>query len=95
MAGIDTRRGRDDGEQPHGRDRPGHGHVIPSAGAGPPVQAALPHQRISRGYPLTFGQVLLIQSYVRVGSACGHPGGAVMFRIGIVMTLAGSRVWNG
>ena len=44
---------------------------------------------------LSVGQVLSIQVYVEVGSPLGQPGGAVMFRIGIVMMRLGSRIWNG
>src|SRR5713226_8592458 len=40
----------------------------------------------------TFGQVLSIHVYVDVGSPFGQPGGAVMFRIGIVIIRLGSRI---
>src|SRR6266851_4670081 len=43
----------------------------------------------------TVGQVWSIQVYVEVGSPFGQPGGAVMFRIGMVMIRAGSRMGNG
>jgi hypothetical protein len=43
-------------------------------------------------YPDTFGQVCSIQVYVEVGSPLGHPGGAVMFRIGMVIMRFGSRI---
>ena len=43
----------------------------------------------------TFGQVFSIHVYVEVGSPLGHPGGAVMFRIGMVIIFLGSRIWNG
>src|SRR6266852_7567463 len=43
----------------------------------------------------TVGHVWSIQVYVEVGSPFGQPGGAVMFRIGMVMIRAGSRMGNG
>src|SRR5256712_13734117 len=47
------------------------------------------------GYDRSFGQVCSIQVYVDVGSPLGHPGGAVMLRIGIVIIRLGSRTRNG
>src|SRR3989441_13231035 len=47
------------------------------------------------GYDRSFGQVWSIQVYVDVGSPLGHPGGAVIFRIGIVNIRLGSRTRNG
>src|SRR3954451_11061655 len=43
----------------------------------------------------TWGQVWSIHVYVEVGSPFGHPGGAVMLRMGMVMIRAGSRMGNG
>jgi hypothetical protein len=43
-------------------------------------------------YPDTFGQVCSIQVYVEVGSPLGQPGGAVIFRIGMVIMRFGSRI---
>src|SRR5262249_50545141 len=48
-----------------------------------------------RPQTLALGQVLSIQVYVEVGSPLGQLGGAVMFRIGIVIIRFGSRIWNG
>src|SRR2546428_545831 len=47
------------------------------------------------GYDRSFGQVCSIQVYVDVGSPLGHPGGAVILRIGIVIIRLGSRTRNG
>src|SRR5207245_8293701 len=54
-----------------------------------------PSARRLAGYDRTFGQVCSIQVYVDVGSPLGHPGGAVIFRMGIVTIRLGSRTRDG
>ena len=49
-------------------------------------------RRLLVTYPDTFGQVCSIQVYVEVGSPLGQPGGAVIFRIGMVIMRFGSRI---
>src|SRR2546421_196396 len=64
------------------------------------AQARWYRSRRESGQPTDFGQVFLIQSAAAVDSLCPLPGfgqfpGAVMLRIGMVMTRSASQVMNG
>src|SRR6266536_1364238 len=94
MAGRETsvsgERGAEGEGWPHSAE-PGD----PTPGGGGSAEWGRPSPSAPRGQALADGQVLSIHVYVDVGSPFGHPGGAVMFRIGIVMMRAGSRIGNG
>src|SRR6266480_5257895 len=89
-----------EGEESDSKERARHGSTeLPSninqPSSGPRRADSLISPDKERREPQpTFGQVLSIHVYVEVGSPFGHPGGAVMFLIGIVIILWGSRIWK-